>query len=252
MSPNRRSQKSQNQKDKSQSDTTDNNLGTIESIFTNENPSTKDIMVILREIFNSQQFIATKYDELIKRNLELENTCNKLSSENKALKKEVSDIKIEIKRIENTCNEKKIEIHGVPQQEKEDLSDIVRKIAENFREEINKEDIEDIYRIQSKLKRNNPIIVSFVKKRDKEKFLLMRRKKSLFTNEINMGETRSQIFINEYLSRKMKEILWKSKRLKAEKKFQFMWIRNGTIFLRKTENSEIIKITDQEDLEKLQ
>lgn len=253
MSQNNKPNKSRNRK--SEQKTTKNipEIDIIEDIFTLENPDIKDILVILREIYNSQQFISTKYDELIKRNLELEKLCTNLSKENETLKKEFQNTNKVILNMENCSNERKLELHGIPKTQNEDLHDIILKISDNFDQKIKKEDIDNIYRVEHKteLRKNSPIVVSFLRKTDKDKFLTMRKRRSLYTNELNLGENRSQIFINEYLSKNTKELLWKTKKLKEEKKYKYVWTKGGTIFIKKNENSEVLKINTREDLEKI-
>lgn len=225
----------------------------IEKIFTCENPTNKDILVILKEIFKSQQFLAAKYDEILIRNLELEKICENLRTENVTLQKEAQHMKEDLIRIEKTLNGKKIEIHGIPEYKNEDIYEIVKKIGDSFEYTIRKENIDEAYRInnQNKNKKNNPIVVSFLRKIDKEEFLSKRKKRSLFTNEIGISESKMQIFINEYLNKRMKNLLWQTKTIKIEKKYKFLWIKNGSIFLRKNENSKVIKIDVHEDLKNI-
>lgn len=255
MSQNKSTQKQKNNKGKKYLTTIENTseIEKIEDIFSYENPTIKDILVILKEIFVSQQFIANKYDELLTRNLELETVCNKLTNENLILKSELKMVKEDMQRIDNNSNNCKIEIHGIPQQQNENINEIILKIAENFDQQIKTEDIDEAYRTkQNKENRKNvPIVISFVRKSVKEKFLLMRRKRSLFTDEIGFTDIRNQIFINEYLSKKRKELFWRTKEVKIDKKYKFLWTKNGNIFIRKTENSGIIRIDSEEDLVKI-
>lgn len=239
---------------KTQSSTIDEKpeITNIEEIFRYKNPTMKHILIILREIYSSQQFVTSKYDELLSRNQELENLCITLRNENKKFKEEIQEMKQDIKKIEDASNERKLEIHGVPYKKDENLSEVIMKIGDSIESKIKEEDIEGIYRIppnkNSKNPNNTPIVVSFIKKKDKERFLSMRRKRSIFSNEIGLTEVRSQIFVNEFLTRKTKNLLWKTKQIKSEKKFKFLWIKNGTILLRKNENSETIRITSEENL----
>lgn len=239
------------------STTTENNaaLQTIEDIFKYEKPTIKDIMTILKEIFTSQQFITSKYDEILIRNLELQYLCNNLKSENIKLKEEIRDLKEDVESIQNIANEKKIEIHGLPYKNNEDLGEIVTKIGKTFDFKIEKEDIDDAYRLQTannKDSKPKPVVVSFIRRRDKEKFLYMRKKRSLFSNEIGLEGNRVQIFLNEYLSKRKKELFWKSRKVKAEKNYKFLWTKSGKILLRKTENSPVIQVNSEEDLENLE
>ena len=65
----------------------------IEKIFQWKNPNLSDIVLVLKEIFLSQQFIAIKYDEYITRNRELEETCNLLKKENIQIKNKLNQLK---------------------------------------------------------------------------------------------------------------------------------------------------------------
>ena len=262
MPPRKTSQKCQSESKKSENNATDNvkdptNIeeGTrnIEYIFEYENPSIKDILTILKEIFNSQQFIATKYDEVINRNLELVNKCDKIKKENQELKEELQLIKQKVQRNEMYLNEKKIEIHGIPTGENEDLNEIIQNIGKNFDHPIKKEEIDDIYRVWSPNKthrtKTNPIVVIFSKRIHKEKFLSLRKKRSIFTDEIGLRNVaRSQVFINEYLTKEGKELLWKAKQFKGKNGFKFLWIKNGKLLLRKNETSQVIRVSCAEDL----
>lgn len=226
---------------------------TIDEILKYEDPSIRDILTVLKEIHSSQQFMAVKYDELITRHLELQNVCSSLTKQNEILKTEIKELTKDIRYIENHANEKKIEVQGIPKIQNENLEQIIIKIGAAFNEEIKKEDIDEIYRKENKgnVKKNYPIIVTFTKKNIKEKFLSMRKKKSIYTNEISLCESRHQIFINDFLTKRIKDLFWKTKNLKLEKGYKFLWTRNGTVYLRKTENSEPIKISCEEDLEKV-
>lgn len=42
-----------------------------------------------------------------------------------------------------------------------------------------------------------------------------------------------------------------NKESKDRKKYKFLWIKNGSILIRKAENSEVIKINSEEDLSKI-
>lgn len=248
-------QSSKSQSRKTGATTIDNITGIkdVDEIFSLENPTIKDILIVLKEICTSQQFVGAKYDELLKKNLELENLCNDLRTENIKLKEETNKLSKDIRKVEKNLNDKKIEIHGITERANEDINELVKTIGNSFNLNINTEDIDEAYRVHKKasIRKNNPIIVSFSKKKDKEQFLLMRKNKSLFTDEIGLSDTRSQIFINEYLPKQTKELLWNTKKLKNEKKYKYLWIKNGTILLRKHENSQVIVIDSQEDLDKL-
>lgn len=101
MSQNKKSHKSQTKKEKAESEIIDDCLETenIENIFTSKDPTIKDVLIILREIMNSVQFMSAKYDVLVTRNLELENLCDKLKLDNKRNLEEIKELKQNIKKM---------------------------------------------------------------------------------------------------------------------------------------------------------
>src|SRR3978361_974667 len=158
--------KSERYKNKSKEDTSPTTedkqaIEIIENIFTNQHPTIKDVLVVLKEIFMSQQFIASKYDELLSKNLELELLCNKLTNENSKLKTDVEELKQETERIGNTLNDHKIEIKEIPYKQNENITEIVKKIAENLDNPIKPKDIDNAYRVGIRdNKKSSSIVVS--------------------------------------------------------------------------------------------
>lgn len=142
-------------------------LTEIGDIFSSKNPSLRDVLCVLKEIFISQQFLSVKYDEHIKKNMELIATCQALSNENIKLKEEIKEIKETVNRLTNNLIEKKIEIQGVPHNEDENIIEIVMKIANNFNIKVNETDIDDAYRKKhfGNGIKPKPIVVTFTKKK---------------------------------------------------------------------------------------
>lgn len=155
----------------------------IEDIFQNKNPTLRDVLQILKEILHSQEFISIKYEETILKNQELQESCNSLTKENAVLKKELKKIQEDVVNLERNFTEKKLEIHGVPKLENENINDIVIKIANHLGCNITESDIDMAYRIKAKFtnsKKEEPIIVTFCKKGTKEDIIRKRKKKKYF------------------------------------------------------------------------
>lgn len=228
---------------------------TIEEIFITEDPNLSDILKILKEIFLSQQFLSIKYDEYLLKNTMLEETCEKLKKENDSLKNEVKELKMRMDKNENVLRERNIEIHGIPYVKDERLNDTIMDIGKNFGINIKTEDIDYIYRKKNNNRERNdkpgPVIASFTRRENKERFLLSRKHRSLYARELGFENSKNQIFINEDLTKQNKDLLWKTRKAKKEKNFKYAWYKLGNIYLRKNDNTAIIKITDELDLAKL-
>lgn len=227
----------------------------MENIFQTKNPNLSDILKVLKGIFLSQQYISAKYDEFLIHNKQIEEKCNYLSNENTKLKEEVAELKSRVHNNEQILREKNVEIHGIPFEKEENLGNIIKHIAENFDIPLQERDIDCMYRIKNTRRANNknaePIIVTFMKKETKEKFMSSRRRRSVYAKEIGFGNSQNQIYVNEHLTSRNKELLWNARNIRKERNYKYVWYNHGNIYLRKNDNSEIIRINDKTDLAKL-
>lgn len=68
-------------------------------------------------------------------------------------------------------------------------------------------------------------------------------------NNINKNNTTNYIFINDQLTPHNRRMLWLAKTKASESKWDFVWVRNGNIIAKKTENSTPIIIYNASDIE---
>ena len=98
-----------------------------------------------------------------------------------------------------------------------------------------------------------PIIVKFVRRNIRNQLYEARRKlKSLTTKDLGLGILRDkQIFIQESLTPRRKELFKRNLEARKDKNFKFIWTSNGNIYLKKDESSLAIPVSSQKDLDKL-
>ncbi|XP_050677273.1 uncharacterized protein LOC126973973 [Leptidea sinapis] len=148
-----------------------------------------------------------------------------------------------------------VEIKGVPMKDRENLFEIINKIGNKIQYPITKQNINFLARVPSRdglAVRAKPIIVSFLSRYVKEDFVASARSfKKLIAADIDLPGT-SPIFINDHLTVENKILLKKTKKLKEEKNFDFVWVKNCKIFARKNPGSKIITIKSEKDLLKMQ
>lgn len=79
-----------------------------------------------------------------------------------------------------------------------------------------------------------------------------RKLKSLTTKDLGLGILRDkQIFIQESLTPRRKELFKRNLEARKDKNFKFIWTSNGNIYLKKDESSLAIPVSSQKDLDKL-
>lgn len=54
--------------------------------------------------------------------------------------------------------------------------------------------------------------------------------------------------IYDHLTSRLQSLLFQAKRFQNDKKYMYCWTKNGSIFLRKTESSQIIRVKNLENL----
>ncbi|XP_054282063.1 uncharacterized protein LOC128999522 [Macrosteles quadrilineatus] len=231
--------------------------------------SMEDLMKVVMEIRDSQKdqekSFNTAYEAM---NLQLEDNnkalkaqneqnekllklIESITAENVELKNRVKFLEERVDNLEQHSRVNCLEIQGIPQTPTEDVLSIVKEIGKAIDMKIDDTMVDTCHRLGSRQNdRNSPpgIIVKFVRRMDKEEFMRKKRvKRTLSTRHIGRPDDHA-IYINESLSPARRKLYAMARTYRKEKNFQFLWVRNGKIFLRKSENETVKVITSQNDL----
>ena len=103
-------------------------------------------------------------------------------------------------------------------------------------------DIEACHRVPSKRKDNKkPLIVRFVNRKIRDNVFKARTK-------LKSRKDGGKIYINEHLSPHNRYLFNLALKRKKEKGYRFLWTKNGTVFLKEDEGSEVLKVVNENDL----
>lgn len=199
-------------------------------------------------IEKSVAFLSSKYDELVskiesqaKTLAEVRAKSASLESVVKQREAELRELRTAVENAEQYSRRKNIEIHGVEQREGEDLLKVVADLATKLRlPQPTKESIEAVHRLGTRQGTRPPIIVRFQDRNTRELWV---RKRGALREE--------GIFVNENLTRQLKRLLWTTKNVAKERGYRFVWIRNGKLFVRQKEGAAVIRIENENELDKL-
>lgn len=206
---------------------------------------------------SSVEFTSAQYDDM----------NNKLSSYSDSVKK-METMECELKAVKNECqalqtllnmNDQRdrllnLEFVGIPETKDEDLNDLTVKIAQAANVTIGTHDIIQANRVTPRVKmqgRTRTVVAKFRSRFIKDNILSGARKNRITTKNIDMPGTPVPIFVNEHLTPYNKIILRKLKILAKDKGIQYVWTKNGKIYLRKNNLSPAIQVQTDEDIEKL-
>ncbi|KAK5646928.1 hypothetical protein RI129_005392 [Pyrocoelia pectoralis] len=192
-----------------------------------------------RSLIDKQNIIIQKQQEII----------DMISGENVNLKKNIELLQEEIDFVKQENRSKTLEIHGLPVQKNETLAAAVSNLAISIGfKNWNSEKVDECFQLPKTTSFEYPtIVLRLNKKQDKEEFKVRR---DLNTSHIGMQKV-SPIYVNESLTEIRRKLLGKARIFKKERKWKYVWIKNGKIFLRNTDNSKVYQICTQKQLNEL-
>lgn len=206
---------------------------------------------------NSVQFASEQYDEIKNRltsvNMELEST-KKTSTYVLELQTQVQILQGELNSQQQRDRIFNVEIVGVPETKNENLTEIILKLADRVNVKITASDIEHINRIQSRQPipgRPRVVICKFRNRLHKDSIIAGARKlRGLMTSDINLPG-QEKIYVNEHLTMYNKGLYKKCRDLAKIKQYNFVWIKNCRIYIRKNDISKHFFIDSEKDLAKI-
>ena len=196
----------------------------------------------------SMQFHATEVDALKTQNGKLVQSNCALQSELNELGRRAQALEYEQDALEQYTRKFNVEIHGVPEYEGENLQDIVMKIGLKMSVDVTTQDIDIVHRLFRKSQVIKPIIVRFPSYKKRREFYKGRfyLKETNITEIIGIaqGYANGRIFVNENLTQYRQEVLAKARKMKKANKIFRVWTVDGKIFVRKTEDSRPVRISE--------
>lgn len=176
----------------------------------------------------------------------------RVTNEIPTLQAEITRLNLEIDNRDQWARANNVEIKGIPQKKSENLYDIATKIGSLCDFAIKKEDINYIARIPTRVPNaEKPIIISFNNRYIKEELVASaRRSKRLDLSALGFS-TAGNVYINDHLTQKNKNLLSKAKALAKEKQFQYIWVKHSKIMARKSDTSPVFFIKCEKDLAKI-
>ena len=207
----------------------------------------------LMDIYLKLNELQGNIEEIRNEMLNYKNLAEKLTAENKKISDENKSLKTRLEYIEENINYNKEQhlknnllIYGIPRCENENTDVIIQEITKHLGVNIQPGEIISTYR---KALKNNPsgipapIIIKFNNNKIKSEIMTARRKKNLNTEILKIQNiTKRPIYINEQLTQLKQNIYKNARELKKSHNCKYVWTKNGDIFIRKTDNSQIIKI----------
>lgn len=196
----------------------------------------------------------TKLVEMLQQKIAvLEKRLVNTENENKELKAKLQNMEIQLNEVEQyQCNDK-LEITGIVNKNTDPNTLTVAMLEKAgltpSQVEFRAQKVVKIFKVEDRVEEKVSVIVQFRSHGDRNEVMSKIKRAKVF-NKLDNG--RAPIFINELLSPYYKKLLFQVSKLKRDKSYSFVWVKEGKILVKKTQESKVYKITRMDDLDKLE
>lgn len=118
-------------------------------------------------------------------------------------------------------------------------------------ERISETDVDVCHRVPRKDQGCPNVVVQFHSRAKREAVIEKARTKRVCASSFGFSEP-LPVFVNEHLCPTLKKLLGQAVARKKERNWKYAWTKDGKIFARKTDTSRTLRITCEQDLEKIQ
>lgn len=164
-----------------------------------------------------------------------------------SLKEENTKLRVRLNESEKMANANCLEIIGVPEPRGENLIVTLQLVCAALGFKLDPAMVDNCYRLRyTDDPLHSKIIVKFLRKCHKEELINCRKIKrdfstSFLDNSLScLVNTPQKIYVNELLTSYNKILLKKAKEYKSNNNIKYLWIKNGNIYLRKSETSRAV------------
>ncbi|KAH9380087.1 hypothetical protein HPB48_009916 [Haemaphysalis longicornis] len=153
---------------------------------------------------------------------------------------EINNLKKDMNELEWHNHKLNLELHGIQKTEHENLLEKVNAVAASLKvPELTESDVTAVHRLPSKPDKTPGIIVRFTRQTVRDKWLQNKKK---------LVEAKSDVFIQENLTKQTRTLLWETKKWAEEKGFRFVWHSYGKVLVRRCEGERAVVVRSRNDL----
>lgn len=193
---------------------------------------------------------------------DLDKKIDILDHERINIRAKIEDLEEKSEGLERIIRKTCIEIRGVPKkkkEKKEDLLNMVTSLMKNVRSDCSTQEIKDIYRLPSKANATTSAVVTeFTNTFAKDKFLREAKQynisqpgRQINTKHLGLEGPEMSLFVSDHLTSKAKRLLFLARDFARSENFQYCWIANGRILLRKKEGDKYTVVKSENTFQQL-
>lgn len=207
--------------------------------------------------FVSSQFekMQKRIEGLVKVNKTMKDDIKQLKQNETQLKKRVSQIEASTTQSKQGNNENHMIVTNLPKfSEDTNLKQLIVKIGEQVSCQIEANDVISVYQNENKAHKTYPLIVKMASSGLKQKCMEFRKaKKNIQLDALapNLQNGGKNINFHHLMEKEYADLMKKAKEAAKAANFKFVWFSKDCVLTRKEENSQIIRISNENDLKKI-
>lgn len=216
-----------------------------------------------KDFTDTTDFICESQKTLESRIAEKSAMIEKLQSDNIQLSSDLHKIQGRLSSMENLSRSYNIEIQAVPETKSENLVTLLKQLSSTIGLAINDTDIiacRRVAKIDPHMSRPRNILVTFTSPRLRDSIISLASRfnkgktneDKLNTSHLGLNGTKSRVYVTEHISPECKLLYNQAKKIRDSKKYKYVWVKFGRVYLRKNDDSSPIHIKNVDCLNKLQ
>lgn len=216
----------------------------------------------LKDDFTTTTNFICEEQSFLKKDIENKSQLIKdLQAENLRVQKELGTLGNRLSSMEKMTRNQNLEIQAVPESRNENTLALFRNLCNTIKLPIEDSQIHScrrVAKINATSDRPRNILVSLINPRLRDnvlsacqRFNKAHKDDALNTTHLGLPVERRRIYVNEHLSADCKALHAAARKLAAEKKYKFVWVKYGRVYVRKDEVSGCILVKNMDTLNKL-
>lgn len=174
---------------------------------------------------------------------QLENQLEKQRQENMGLREDLRNSRDDVDELQQRSRLNNIIINGIPEAKSEDVYKLVENLGDKLGILNPASHIQIAHRVKTTtLGKVKPIVVRMLNSKTRDVWTAAYRQQQLW---------KQKIYVSEHLTKRNQDLLAKTKKLKTEHEYKFVWVKDCKIFVRKSETSRVFVVRKECDLERI-
>lgn len=175
-----------------------------------------------------------------------------LKNVNVTLSSRLNSVEQQLHDSEQYSHRNNLIVYGIPEDRNENILRVINRLAVTMNVEDWSDSLVDAaHRMGLRENNSRPIIIKFVSRLDRDRFLQKRKvKRNLRASDLGYASDTS-VYVNESLTSHYRKLLQNTRDVAKNRGYQFVWTFNCAIYVRKSTGVPSKKILRESDLENL-